>query len=395
MVSNVTVGGRGRMSVAEIRQAAMKDPKGFMLKMQTAIDAGKMSLSDITDLRGMFLALSDVQVPVHVEVMGEQRSIMASAFPVLVGGLAVKGINDSYMAVPTIGQELVEDVDDNKRVSTFANVHALDKFIDRVDEGKEFPEISASEEKMEIRSKRNGRKLSITMEAIEENNVADIVRRINALGEIASDWVEEQTLDRVCDRYGSATTPAEPYVYRPNGAGTQLYNATANNPGTRAPSGTRKTNNALVDETDLENARIVLAAMKNERGKRITIPINQCILAVPDALVATANKILNSELVPGVENEVNPWGPKGQYRPRIVSSPKLDDISTTAWYLGMFKKQFIRKWKLRYENVMLEGNTQMFLDKRIAAQMRVAWDVEIGALDYVYAVQCLSGTTPP
>jgi hypothetical protein len=266
--------------------------------------------------------------------------------------------------------------------------------VDEVREGEAFPEISATEEKVEIRHKRNGRSLSITAEAIEENEVADIVQRVNALGEIAADWVEEQTLSRVCDAKGSATTSGgAPYVYRPNGSGTALYSSTANTPGTRAPSGNRVASNALVDETDLDNARTVLAAMKNNRGKRIAIPMSECLLLVPDALVGAAAKILNSELVPGVENEVSNWGPRGQYRPKLLSSPKLDDISTTAWYLGAFRRQFIRKWKLRFEYVTLSGDTKDFLERRIAFQARIGWDVEIGATDYVYVVQNLSSTT--
>lgn len=396
LIPNVTIGERGVLSIAELRQAAQSDPQAFMLRMNAEIERGGVSFGKIRDLKGMFFALSDVQVPTTVEISdGITRSVMASAFPLLIGGLAVKGINDVYQAVPTIGQELVQDFEDPKRVTTFANVAALDKNVDTVKEGDDYPEINASEEKMEIRNKRNGRKLSITMELIEENAVGDIANRINKLGEIAADWTEEQTLDRVTDRYGSGSSPAAPYTYRPNGGGTQLYNSTANNPGTRAPSGTRVNNNALVDATDLDAARTVLAAMKNDRGKRIAIPINQCILLVPDALAGTAAKILNSEYTPGVENEVSNWGPRGQYRPRLVSSPKLDDISTTAWYLGQFSRQFMRKWKLRFEYVTLAGDTQAFLDKRVAFQARIGWDMEVGALDYVFAVQSLTGTTPP
>lgn len=388
LISNVTVGERGRLSVEEIRTLAKADPKGFMDKVDLAIQRGDLSLAKVQDLKGMFRALADVEVPVVMDIgAGVQRTLTASAFPLLVGNLSVAAINAAYEAVPTIGEELVEDMEDNKRVTTIAAIHSMDKSIDTVKEDDDFPEISASEEKYEIRSKRNGRSLKISMEMIEENNVLDIVRRVNALGEIAGDYVEEQTLDRVTDRYGSAGSPAEPYVFRLGGTGAALYSTSANTPGTRAPNGTRKASNALVDETDLENARAILASMKNSRGKRINIPVNQCVLLVPDALVNKAAKILNSELVPGEENAVNIWGPRGRYRPKLVSSPKLDDISASDWYLGNFKKQFIRKWKIRFEYVTLSGDMQAFLNRRTAFQARVAWDCEIGATDYVNVVQ--------
>ncbi len=403
--SNISVG--GGLALADLRLAASNDPRGFYTRLLEPmtdpatgkpvglIPRGALTWKDVRDLKALFRALADVKVPVQVDVMGETRTIDSSAFPLLVGGLTQQLIEARYQAVPTIGGQLVEDFRDSKKVTTLGSVHAMDKKVQRVDEEKEFPEISASEEKYEIRSNRNGRKFSITAEAIEENDVAGIVQRLNALAYIAANWVEKQTLQRVCDLDGSAASPAEPYVMHRNGAAASIYSSTANTPGPRAPRGTRILNNALVDEEDLEAARSVLAGMKDQLGERISIPMSQCILLVPDALVGIANKIRNSELVPGEENALNAWGPRGSYQPRVLSSPKLDDISTTAWYLGMFAEQFKRKWKLDFEYVTLAGDTQAFLDKRIAFQARIAWDCEIGATDYVYVVQSLSGSTAP
>ena len=395
MLSDVTFGPRAGLDAEGLRELAKGDPTLFAGKVQSLIDAGEFKWSDVRSLPQLFNRLVDIQVPAHVMIAGERRSIMASAFPLLTGGLTIAALNDAYTGLPTIGQELVTEMESNKRIVEVAAITSEDSQIDRVDEGKDFPEIGAGEEKFEIRSKRNGRRLSITAETIEENDVAGFVDRINALAEISSDFVEEQTLRRVCDIDGSATSPAEPYVLRPSGAGVALYQ-TDNDPLTRLhTSGNRVTSNALVDESKLEAARARLAGMKNSRGKRINIPISQCTLLVPDALAPTALKILNSELTPGVENEYSPWGPRGVYRPRLLSSPKMDDLSTTAWYLGDFKKQFRRKWKLRFEYVTLGMDTESFLRSRIAFQARIAWDCEIGAVDYVYVVQSLTGSTAP
>lgn len=391
---NVRVGGSG-LDMAALHTLATNEPDAFMGKVQKLIDAGTLRWDTIGDLRRLHGALSDVQVPARVNVMGEQRAIMASAFPLLCGGLTVAGINAAYDEVPTIGQDLVTEAEDPKKISQYASLLSEDVNVDRVDEGDDFPEIGAGEERYEIRSKRNGRRISITAEMIEENDVAGITGRINALGLIAGETVEEQTIRRVCDIDGSATSPAEPYVLRISGAGAALYQTAATTLTRLHSSGNRHTNNALVDTTDLNNARARLAGMKNSLGKRISIPMSRCTLLVPDALAGTALKLLNSELEPSVENEVNNWGPRGRYRPRFLSSPKVDDLSTTVWYLGWFQRQFIRKWKLRFEFVTLSGDTESFLRSRIAFQARVAWDVEIGATDYVYVVQNLSATTAP
>ncbi|MEK6684440.1 MAG: hypothetical protein AABY46_07255 [Nitrospirota bacterium] len=395
MTSEVRFGNSRQIDAEALRELAKNDPGDFAGKVQGLIDTGKFTWRDVRSLPGLLNRLMDIQVPARVMIAGEERAIQASAFPLLVGGLTIAGINEAYQGVPTIGQELVTEMESNKKIVEVAGILTEDTQIDRVDEGKDFPEIGAGEEKYEIRSKRNGRRLSITAELIEENDISGIVDRINALGEIAGEFVEEQTLRRVCDIDGSATSPAEPYVLRLNGTGTALYQTDAD-PLTRLPStGNRVTTNVLADETDLENARGRLAAMKNSMGKRINIPMSRCTLLVPDALAPTALKILNSELTPGVENEYSPWGVRGVYRPRLLSSPKMDDLSTTAWYLGDFQKQFRRKWKLRFEYVTLGMDTESYLRSRLAFQARIAWDCEIGAVDYVYVVQNLAATTAP
>ena len=389
-----------RLSLYDLRQLAQSEPRDFIHKIGQGVAEGKLSLKDIRDWKGLYAMLADVPVNVNMaDISGSQRAISASAFPILTGTLAIAAINEAYAAVPSVGEQLVTDFEDSKKVTSMASIHTLDKAgVDEVKELKDFPEVGVDEEKVEIRHRRNGRKLTISAEAIEENDVADIVTRINALGEIAGEWIEEQTLARVTDHYGSGSSAAEPYVYRPAGTGTQLYITTANYPGPRAPSGTRVNNNALVDETDLAAARTVLRAMKNARGKRINIPWSEVYILIPDALENTLMKIVGSELVPGVENELNMWGPRGKYYlplNRILSTPKLDDLSSSAWYMGAFKKQFKRKWKLNFEYVTLGQDTQAYLNSRVAFQARIAWDVEVGAVDYVYCVQSLSATTAP
>jgi hypothetical protein len=399
-IPDIRVGGQANgVSLRDIRDMAKQNPALFMERVQKLIVAKKLTLRNMRDLRGLYAVLSDIQVPIQIDVMGMGvRSVMASAFPVLTGTLAIAMINDAYASVPTIGEKLVDDFDDAKKVTSIGAVSAMDKNVDEVKEGEDFPEISASEEKAEIRHKRNGRLLRITAEAIEENELPDIVTKINALGEIAADWVEEQTLKRVCDYDGSAAAAAEPYVWRPDGTGASLFSATANTPGTRAPSGTCVQNNALVDETDLENARVRQATMLNNRGKRISVPQSRVKILTPDALIGRLLKIVHSELVPGVLNEKSNWGPGSKWNvsdDRCLSSPKLDDLSTTAWYYGDPQKQFKRKWKLRFEYVTLGTDTESYLKSRVAFQARIAWDVEVGAIDYVYWIQNLAVATFP
>jgi len=393
ILSNVSVGAPG-MDLAALRNLAQAEPTEFVQRTQALIDKGEFGWRDVRDLKAMFNALHDLEVEARVNVHGQIRTVTSSAFPVLSGGLSVAAINDAYMAVPTIGQELVQDFDSAKEVATIVGLLAEAQSNLERKEGEPYTLVGAGEERFDIGSAPKGLRMQITQEMIERNDIENVISRLNYLGEVPAEEIEESTLREVTDHDGSASSGAN-HVLTINKTGTSLYSSTANNPGARAPSGTRVTNNALVDTSDLEAARARLAAMENSRGKRIAIPISETVLLVPDALAPTAQTLLNSMLTPGVMNEQNPWGPQGAYRPRLLSTPKLDDLSTSAWYLGAFRKQFRRKWAIRMEMVTMSGDVTNYLRSRIAFEARVAWDCKVGATDYVYVVQNLAGTTAP
>jgi hypothetical protein len=386
----------GFLDLAGLRTEAQANPDRFAKTLEKAVESEGLRLASVTSLRSLYKAFGDVQVKVErVEADGFTRAIMASAFPVLVGNLMLAEINEALDAIPDVTAELVRDIPTGKKINVFAGVLTDSPKIDRVDEADAFPELGAGQETFTILTKRDGRKVSITKDLIEESNVADLVMRINALAEYMRYSVMRQTLRAVCDVFGSATSPAAPYALTLNNSAASLYSTTANTPGTRAPSGTRVTNNPLSTTASLEAVRTRLNTFLNQHGHKAAIPLSACKLLVPDALLPTALKLMGSLMEPGVENERNNWGPQGEFRPRPVSTPLLDEISTTAYYLGDFQRQFVRAWKLQMEYVELGENTQAFLDRRVAFQARIGWDVGIGAVDYARVVQSLSGTTAP
>lgn len=387
------VGAGQTRGLPDLIAAAKAEPKEFVGKVEKVISERHLRLEDI-NLRDVYHGFKDVTVPVfHTDPDGNRRSIMASAFPLLSGLLMVAELENAYKQFVSVGDELVTDFEDKKKVTVIARLLANDVKKDRVDEGENYPEISASEESYEVLSVRNGRKLSITQEMIEENDVPNIVERVNRLAEIATTAVEKVTLDRVTDRYGSAGSPAEPYALRPRKGGpTPLYVVTAsigNLPmaGLRAPSGTKITGNALTSGANLDAIRIILSDMRNDLQERLAEDWSNVILFVPNALLGIALKILMSELEPGVLNELNTWGPRGPFRPTLISTPKLDDISTSTIYMGNFKRQFRRKWKTNFEYVTLGADSQRFLEARIAFQARIGWDMGVNAVDYNGVVQ--------
>jgi hypothetical protein len=381
IVSPVRVGESRQLP--DLASAAKADPKAFMEKVERLIGEGKLRLAKI-NLKDMQRAFSDVTIPtIALDREGRERAVTASAFPLLVGNLMVAEINDTLEEVDAIGEQLVTDLEDPKKVTIIDRLVTLDTKKDRVEEFEDFPEISASEESFEVLAKRNGRRISISQDMIEQSDTPNIIERINKIVEIASTFVERQTLDAVTDRYGSAAAPGEPYVYRKRGATlTGLYTTnTATH--SRAPSGTSVSGNPLSTIANLSAVRAVLANMRDDRGERGVVPISRTILLVPDALLEAAWKLLNSELTAGLVNEKSPWGPSGPFQPRLLSSPKLDDASATDYFMGDFPAQFRRKWQFRFEYVTLGADQQQaFLDRRVAFQARVAWSCGVNAIDH-------------
>lgn len=355
-------------------------------------EAEKFSFRHVSDLK----ALQDgLDFQINVNLPGQEgRAVITDALPLIVSGLAVAGVNEAYEGVPTIGQELVTDMDDNKKHSEFAGITSLTKTKEQVQELEEFWNLGAGEERFSITHKRNGCQVVIPQELFEENDRAGVIERLTAVGMVGAELQEEQTLEKVTDHDGSASSGSN-YTLNFNGAGVALFQ-TDNDPLTRAPSaGTRLTNNALVDHSDIEAMRSRLAGFTNSRGKRIAFR-GQLVHLVPDALWVTAWKLYNSLTVPGVFGEANFYGPGGQVMPRLISSPKLDDLSTSAHYMGFPAAIFVRKWKLRPEIATLSGTgTEAFVRTRTGLRVRLAWDMEVGARDYVGWVQSLSATTAP
>ena len=356
-------------------------------------------VDNIRQLRDDLEGITFSQVENVREAGGEirQRSVQTSAFALVTSAITVRQVSKAYEDVETVSQELVEEMDDPSKVTFISNVLHEAHDVKEVPEGRDFPMIHGGEEKFAVGHRRNGRVISLSAELFEENKKAEIIQRLTDLGKLAAELIEEVSLEKITDHFGSGATPAAPYLLTMDGgkAFFQVDNTVLDR---LAATGNRLLNTPLNDETSLTAARLLLAGQTNSRGKRIAFPKGMQVLLVPDALKEVAFKILSSEMVPGTVNEVNPWGPRGEWQPKLVSTPKLDDLSTSAWYYGYPRWSLVRKWKLRPETIMAGGMTGAylpFLNSREGVRVRTAWDFEIGASDYVGWLQALALETAP
>lgn len=215
---------------------------------------------------------------------------------------------------------------------------------------------------------------------IRFDKTGQFVMRANQLGRDASDAMEKLIAYRISDSTGLDGRR----VYRPDGTETALYSTTARPRGTNL-----KESNGLATTANLDAARALGAAMKKHNvAPKEPIGWRPEVLVIPDALVNVAFKLLNTEQdVGNANNDLNPWGPKGQWRPKIVSSQFLDLISTTDWFLGEPTKQFVKKEVIGLEMTTKGSDSELAFTADIPSQMKVRFDMEVGAIDYVWFIK--------
>lgn len=339
---------------------------------------------------------------VMVQVLDGQRSVInAAALPMLVSSLNSAYMVERLAAFPSIVDRLVTEVDDMQETTTLVG-HLSDgvKEQEQTIETEEWPHIGATSEKYKIGHLRNGRQIAFSQDLIDRSNIPGIIERLNVLADISRELIERRGIRLIFDYYGSKATPAVPYVMDRTALGVSggaaIYSTTAID-ATRVPGGTELQNNALVSDANLEAARAILAAYKNERGFPVALPMSMCQLVVPDALAATAATITGSEMVPGNVNELNQWGPRGAYRPEVISSPYIDAfVSTSAWLLGDVRGQYVRKWLRRPEVATIGGTgTEAYVRTREGFRVSLNWDCEYGARTFDRVIRNLAATTAP
>ncbi len=369
----ITEPNTGMLSSLDLRALVSNDEGNFERRIQ-ALFADKKLRGNQLNLRTMYQVLAGMPVRQLVkDAAGDIRAVTTSAFAVLTGTTMVTMLREAYDAVPRIADLLTTLMPSNNETDTIPAVLSED-VISKVAEGKDFPEGGAVEEHVTIGHQKQGGIVSVTREMIQFDKTGQFFTRINRMGEAAANVLEQLVIERVTDSISGE------FVYNPNGTGTALYSTTA-----RARGTNKLATNALVDSSDLDNLRALLRAMTNHAGKPILVRPD--VVLVPDGLLTVADKITLSELTPGAENELNPWGPRGRWRPRVLSSPFLDVISGSTWYMGNPAKQFVRKQVFGIEVTTRGAGSDAEFSSDIVFAARAAFDEEIGATDYVFFVQ--------
>lgn len=308
----------------------------------------------------------------------EGSALLTAAFTDITGVLLASKMIAGYNMPGYIGDLLFDTVPSKLLEERYAGFTALEKPFE-VREGAPYKESGFIDKYATSYALKKGRLLNITEECIYFDRTGQLLKRAMDLGEKARLEREEVMIDCVTDRFAGAGT----FIFRPRGVGEALYRlvGTATSPAVNQIAG-----NALVDWTDIDNVLQIFAAMNDENGDPIVVFPK--ILLVPSALLMIAKRIVGATELRTVGTtaiETAVWAnPMTGYQ--VASTPLMDRISTTAWYLGDFKKQFVwqQVWPLQVLRTTLDEEKHL---RDIVFSLKVRYFGGAAAIDDKYVVE--------
>ena len=299
-----------------------------------------------------------------------------TAFPKIIGALIASKVIEGYENPDYIGDQLVETMKSRHKTETLVGFSAVDGPLE-VDEGKPYEDSDVGEKYVTSTATKRGRIISVTEEAIMEDQTGMLLRKAVKIGDMARLDREIRILKGVSGNVSG--------TYKPTGAAADIYSSgNANVIGT----------NALVDWTDVNAAMLLFAAQTDDKGNKILIVPK--ILLVPYALAVTAARITNATEVRQNANPsagtadqmtVSPNPFSGRFKP--LTSPLLDGFTngTTNWFLGDFKKAFVYHeiWPIQ-TLAAKEGHEDEF-NRDVIFKYKVREYGDVNCLDHRYQVR--------
>lgn len=327
---------------------------------------------DVEAAEGRFVAMIDDLVksgklrPEDISFRECLEQISYTMFPTITGSLISQKIIEGYKSIATIGNQLVTTVQSNKRSENVVGFTAVGS-MEEVQEGEPYPEHGFGEKYVVVTNKKYGDMLSITDETIKFEQTGQVLNRARQIGRKAALYKEKIILDTVQDAAGN-------YAYYPSGTRTILYSTGHAN---------LVASNTLADWTDIDNAQQLLMVMTDEVSDYILAQPK--VILVPTALMRTASYILNN--TQDTRATIHADAPKLPTL-QLLTSPFLDAKSTSYWYLGDPKEQFIWQevWPLQLFSQDMKRSDDAF-NRDVYAKFKVRFYGGCGTLDYRYFIK--------
>ena len=306
------------------------------------------------------------------------EAVTASQFSILVGALLSSVVMASYEAAAKVGNQLVTPFQSSLETDTIPGGYLEGEMEDIKELGK-YPHLADVKEKsVTIGHGKKGLILDITDESVRFDRTGIVMREANQMGEIMALTRETEIINKIQDITGWK-------AWNPSGTNADLYQ---NAQGDGIHDLDNLVVDVLADYTDVQALYTLLRLMQNDDGKYINVVPK--ILLVPVALEIIAKRIINNTQLMGAANEErNPFANAFN----IISTPLLDAQSSTAWYLGDFKKQFLEKIVIPPEvrrRSMGDNNDQDW-ETDVLASYKIRHDIKVGSTDYRFVGKSTGG----
>jgi hypothetical protein len=316
------------------------------------------------------------------------EAVDSSAFIAVTRLLLNAKVIDAYNQQPGIGDQLTTTIPATRRQENFAGFTEAEGLKD-VAEGMPYEDSSVGDKYVTTDAGKKGRLISITEEAIQEDQTGQLLLRAQRIGENAKIDKEKLIIFAILDKNTN--------VWRPNGTPTTLYSTGNGNLMGIAGAVTGFTAAfPLTDWNDLESVELFhTLSIKDDRqvGTREPIMWNPGVMLIPKNLNSTALRILKAteiRLTTGASTRTIFSNPKANaYTP--LTSPYIGTSgiagATADWFVGDFKKQFVWReiWPIqtfKQDNTGPEG----FL-RDVVAIFKVRYLGGVAALDSRYVVK--------
>ena len=353
--------------------------KAFTELFDKAIDEKKLRPEDFSLLE-LFNALCDPRHELdreNSEVLHE--AVNSSAFPYATNKLISTVVLDGYDLNVGDAKELVTEYSAKRKTEDIVGFTDLEE-PDEVLEGMPYHEETVDEKRVQIKSKKFGRIISLTKEMILFDQTDLILRKAATIGQKAGYQEAKNIFLAVQDAASTdlGISAAEWLVYDGSAADSYSTDHSSFDDGANTNSNQGST---AFGTAGMKAALTLLRKLKDHASEYITVVPTHVV--VPEAKVWEAREMFSSEKqYDSAENAKNVFN--NAYK--VISHPILDETSAYYWYIGDFKKDIFmsRIWPMQV--TMQSSNSESAFTSDIIKRFKVSNYWGLGAVDYRHRV---------
>ena len=355
-------------------------------KVEQLLESGKVTTRDFS-FRQLYEELVDV--PLGADSAQVAEALNSSSFPTIASKVINKDIIDEYdLALGNVGNLADESQATRTDEEIVVGFTAGDTTPLMRRQGMAYEETSMGEKNWKVKMADFGRMISLTREVIFEDRTGEVLKRARDIGRAGGHHKQKMIIETI---EASARTAFEESTFggaNYKGSDITLYaNDHASLDG--QTNDNLVVSNALADYTDLDNVYLAFANMVDEAGDKINV-VPKTIL-IPQALMATASKIMNSQFLhdgSGGSNvpSYNPVHDIGSGSAMdIVSSVFLSSAST--WFMGDFNSQLMGLSVYDPATASQGADSELAFTNQIVARFRWSYHYGLGHTDWRYIIK--------